>query len=189
MYLDATIAMIIYTIVTAAFYLLGAAVLHNRSVIPEGNQVIETLALIYTQSLGPGAKTIYLVGAFFVLFSSVFATLAAWTRVFPDIFGQMGWINFFDVQKRKKIVSWLAWIIPMIWATTYLFIKLPVIMIVSGGIVGSVLLFVIVFAAIQFRNKRVQFLPSGILYTIIFVISILSIISVGIYGVVQFFSK
>ena len=189
MYLDAFFAMIIYTIVTAAFYLLGAAVLHGNSIIPEGNQVIETLALIYTKSLGPGAKTIYLVGAFFVLFSSVFASLAAWTRIFPDIFGQMGWINFFDVQRRKKIVSWLSWIIPMIWAITYLFIKLPVFMIISGGIVGSVLLFVIVFAAIHFRNKRMQFLPSGIFYNIIFMISILSIISIGVYGLVQLFSN
>ena len=181
--------MIIYTLVTAAFYLLGAAVLHGRSVIPEGNGVIETLALIYTQSLGPGAKTLYLGGAFFVLFSSVFASLASWTRVFPDIFGQMGWMNFFDKQKRKKVVSWLAWIIPMIWAIAYLFINLPVLMIISGGIVGSVLLFVIVYAAIQFRNKRVQFFPSGILYNTAFAISILSIIIVGVYGLVQLFSK
>jgi hypothetical protein len=180
--------MIIYTIVTAAFYLLGAAVLHGRSIVPEGNQVIETLALIYTQSLGPGAKTIYLIGAFFVLFSSVFASLAAWTRIFPDIFGQMGWINFFDVQKRKKVVSWLAWTIPLVWAIMYFFINLPVFMIISGGIVGSVLLFVIVFAAIQFRNKRMQFLPSGIFYNIIFLISILSIISIGVYGLIQLFS-
>jgi Mn2+/Fe2+ NRAMP family transporter len=189
MYLDAIVAMIIYTIVTAAFYLLGAAVLHGSSVIPEGNDVIETLALIYTQSLGPGAKTLYLAGAFFVLFSSVFASLAAWTRIFPDIFGQMGWINFFNIQQRKKLVSWLAWIIPLIWAVTYLFINLPVIMIIFGGIVGSVLLFVIVFAAILFRNRRVQFMPSGILYNAAFVISIISIFIVGVYGLVQLFSK
>jgi hypothetical protein len=93
MYLDATVAMIIYTSVTAAFYLLGAAVLHEENVVPEGNQVIETLALMYTQTIGPGARTIYLVGAFFVLFSSVFASLAAWTRLFPDIFHQLGWIQ------------------------------------------------------------------------------------------------
>lgn len=189
MYLDAIVAMIIYTIVTAAFFLLGAAVLHGKSVIPEGNGVIEALALIYTQSLGPGAKIIYLVGAFFVLFSSVFASLAAWTRIFPDIFGQMGWINFFDLQKRKRVVSWFAWIIPLVWALMYLFINLPVIMIVSGGIVGSVLLFVIVYAAIQFRSRRAEFMPSGIFYNTAFVISVLSIISIGIYGLVQLFSK
>ncbi len=36
MYIDAFLAMIIYTLVTAAFFLLGAAVLHGRSVIPGG---------------------------------------------------------------------------------------------------------------------------------------------------------
>lgn len=188
MYLDAIVAMTIYTIVTAAFYLLGAAILHGRSVIPQGNEVIETLALIYTQSLGEGAKTVYLVGAFFALFSSVFASLGAWTRIFPDIFGQMGWINFFDLQQRKKIVSWLAWIIPLIWAMMFLFIKLPVVMIISGGIVGSVLLFVIVLAAVQFYRRRTQVMPSGIAYKIAFAASVLSIIIVGIYGLVQLFS-
>ena len=53
MYLDAIFAMIIYTLVTAAFFLLGAAVLHGRTEIPEGNGIIETLALIYTKSLAP----------------------------------------------------------------------------------------------------------------------------------------
>lgn len=189
MNLDAIFAMIIYTIVTAAFYLLGAAVLHNRNVIPEGNKVIETLALIYTQSLGPGARILYLVGAFFVLFSSVFASLAAWTRIFPDIFAQLGWINFFDLDKRKKLMSWLAWIIPLVWSMMYLFIKLPVMMIISGGIVGSFLLFVVVFAAVYFRKSRTHFMPSGILYNTAFVISVLSIISIGVYGLVQLFSK
>lgn len=188
MYLDATVAMIIYTTVTAAFYLLGAAILHGATIIPAGNEVIETLALIYTQSLGPGAKLVYLVGAFFVLFSSVFATLAAWTRLFPDIFGQLGWLNFFDLGQRRKTVGWLAWIIPSVWALIYFFINLPMLMILSGGIVGSVMLFVIVFAAVHFRNKRVQLIPSGIFYNTAFLISVLSIIGVAVYGLVQLFS-
>ncbi|HJS56394.1 MAG TPA: Nramp family divalent metal transporter [Chitinophagaceae bacterium] len=188
MYLDATAAMLIYTTVTAAFYLLGAAILHNRTIIPHGNGVIETLALIYTQSLGAGAKITYLVGAFFVLFSSVFVSLAAWTRLYSDIFGQMKWINFFNLQQRKRTVSWLAWIIPCLWAIVYFFINLPVLMILFGGIVGSVLLFVVVYAAIHFRKNRIRYLPSGIFYNIAFTISVLSIIGVGIYGLFQLFS-
>jgi manganese transport protein len=188
MYLDATVAMIIYTSVTAAFYLLGAAILHGTTIIPQGNGVIETIALIYTQSLGPGAKLIYLVGAFFVLFSSVFATLAAWTRLFSDMAGQLGWINFFDVAQRKKAVKLLAWVIPCLWAIMYFSINLPVLMILSGGIVGSVLLFVVVFAAIHFYKKRVEYIPSGLFYKTAFVMSVLSIICVGIYGLIQIFS-
>jgi manganese transport protein len=183
MYLDALVAMAIYTAVTAAFYLLGAAILHNRGVIPEGNQLIETVALIYTESLGPGVRIIYLVGAFFVLFSSLFATLAAWTRMYPDIFGQLGWIDFTNVKQRSTLIAVLAWIIPLVWAATYLFIKLPVVMILFGGAVGSVMLFLVAYAAICMKYSRDQFMGTGIGYNVAFWISILAILGIGCYGV------
>ena len=182
MYLDAVVAMIIYTLVTAAFYLLGAAILHHREMVPQGNELIETVALIYTESLGPGVKTVYLVGAFFVLYSSLFAALAAWTRMYSNIFGQMGWIDFFNVKQRSKVIAILAWLLPFIWASVYLFINLPVVMILSGGIVGSVMLFVIVFAVLNFRYKNFQSSPPSIGYDLALWVSIVSIIGVGVYG-------
>lgn len=183
MYLDASVAMIIYTSVTAAFYLLGAAILHQRSVVPEGNQLIETVALIYTESLGPGIKTAYLVGAFFVLYSSLFASLAAWTRMYSNIFGQLGWIDFFDLKQRNKVIAILAWTLPFIWASIYFFINLPVVMILSGGIVGSVMLFVIVFAVLNFRYRNFQSSSPSLVYDLALWISVVSIVGVGIYGI------
>jgi hypothetical protein len=187
MYLDAIVAMIIYTSVTAAFYLLGAAVLHDRGVIPEGNQLIETVALIYTESLGQGIRTAYLVGAFFVLYSSLFATLAAWTRIYPDIFGQLGWIDFNDVLRRKKVISTLAWIIPLAWAGTFLYINLPVVMILFGGVVGSVMLFLVVFAGIHIKYAVPNVTPPSRFYNMAFWISVVSICFVGAYGIVKLF--
>lgn len=184
MYLDAVVAMIIYTSVTAAFYLLGAAVLHNRGVVPGGNQLIETVAIIYTESLGPGVRNIYLIGAFFVLFSSVFASLAAWTRMYSDIFGQLGWLDFTDERRRRRVIAALSWLFPAIWALTYMFMELPVFMILFGGAVGSVMLFLIVFAAIHIRYAREARLQSGgRLYEVAFWTSTLSILLVGVYGV------
>jgi Mn2+/Fe2+ NRAMP family transporter len=187
MYLDATLAMIIYTTVTAAFYLLGAAVLHTKGIAPEGNQVIESVAFIYTETLGPGIRTVYLVGAFFVLYSSLFASLAAWTRMYPDIFGQMGWIDFRNTQKRKGLIAILAWTIPVIWACTYLFVELPVTMILFGGVVGSVLLFIVGYAAIDFRYNRNQVFTVSTRYDIALWISLISIVFVGVYGIVSVF--
>lgn len=183
MHLDAIVAMLIYTVVTAAFYLLGAAILHDHGVVPEGNDLIATVSLIYTETLGSGVRNVYLVGAFFVLYSSVFASLAAWTRMYADIFGQLGWIDFSDMERRKRVIAILAWIFPAAWALTYLFIELPVFMILFGGVVGSVLLFILVFAVIHAKYFRSQAVRSGILYDIAFWISILAIIGVGIYGV------
>src|SRR5688500_8869170 len=152
--------MIIYTSVTAAFYLLGSAVLHNRGIIPEGNQLIETVALIYTESLGPGVRNAYLIGAFFVLFSSLFASLAAWTRMYADIFGQLSWIDFSNIKQRSAVIAALAWFFPTAWTLTYLFIELPVVMILFGGAVGSIMLFLIVFAALHIKYYREQIINS-----------------------------
>src|SRR5690606_3265162 len=183
MHLDAVVAMLIYTAVTAAFYLLGAAVLHGHGVIPEGNKLIETVSLIYTETLGSGIRNAYLIGAFFVLFSSLFASLAAWTRMYADIFGQLGWIDFTATAQRKKVIAILAWLFPAAWSLAYMFIELPVFMILFGGVVGSILLFILVFAVIHAKYFRHQAIKASLFYDIAFWISILSIIGVGIYGV------
>ncbi|MEI9919302.1 MAG: Nramp family divalent metal transporter [Bacteroidota bacterium] len=189
MFLDATVAMIIYTAVTVAFYLLGAAVLYQKGEVPVGNEVIEALAVIYTVSLGPGIKTVYLIGGFFVLFGAVFSTAGAWSRIFPDIFGQLGWLQFNDLDKRRKVIKFLAVLFPACWVVTFLFIQLPVLMVLFGGLIGSLMLFVVMIGAIHFKYGQVQLLPSGSLYTTTFWISIVSIFIVGAYGVVRVISE
>lgn len=186
MKLDALIAMGVYTTVTAAFYLLGAAILHAQGDIPQGYAMVETLSTMYTESLGPHAKTAFLIGAFITLFSTLFAALAAWTRQISDIFGQIGWINFNDYVVRKKTIAILAWVIPLLWAALFIYIKLPVLMVITGGIVGSFLLFLVVYAVLHFRYKRIHpFFKPGIFYDLVLWISILSIIAVGILGILK----
>jgi len=188
MQLDAIVAMVIYTVVTAAFYLLGASILYGQKEIPEGNELINSLALIYTQSLGSEARLAYLAGAFFVLYSSVFATLAYWSRLFPDIFGQLGWINPESITDRKKWVAILAWLFPCLWVIAYLFVEMPTFMILSGGAVGSILLLIVVFAAINFRSQN-KFLKiaSGPVSEIMFWLSVASIASISMYGIFKLF--
>ena len=188
MYLDAIVAMVIYTIVTATFYLLGASILYGNQAIPSGNQLIETLANIYTQTLGENARLAYITGAFFVLFSSVFATLAYWTRLFPDIFGELGWIKWEDLKTRNKWVAVLAWTLPILWAMAFAFVNLPSFMVLFGGVVGSVLLIVVVYAAVCFRfENNTLNLASGAFSTILFWLSVLSIGLVSVYGIVKLF--
>ena len=51
MYLDAFLAMVVYTLMTVAFYLLGAAILHRQGLVPEGYEMISTLSRMYTDSM------------------------------------------------------------------------------------------------------------------------------------------
>lgn len=184
MYLDALLAMVIYTMMTAAFYLLGAAILHRQGLLPEGMELVETLSRLYTQSLGPWAGTLFLVGAFVVLFSTLFGALAIWTRLFSDAFGQIGWLDFKDVGERHKAIALLAWSIPLIWATLFLVFKAPVIMVIIGGVATTVILLIVVFAVLHFRYRRLpEALRPSVFYDVAFWISVIAILMVGFYGV------
>lgn len=183
MKLDAVIAMIIYTLVTAAFYLLGASILYGKDNLPEGTDLIVALAKIYTTSLGDGAEIIYLIGGFFALYSSVFATLAYWTRLFPDIFYSLGWIEKGQV---PGVIRILAFAFPSAWIMMYWVVQLPGILVLLGGLIGSVLLLVTLFIGIRFREKNSQLgFGKGTLSKLFFWISVSAILGVSVYGIAQ----
>jgi Mn2+/Fe2+ NRAMP family transporter len=188
MYMDAFLSMIVYTIVTAAFFLLGASILYERGDLPEGYQMIETLSRIYTESVGPTAKNIFLAGSFVVLFSTLFAALAIRTRVFSDLFGVVGWIDFRNVRIRMRTIRILAVVFPVLWTIAFLLIKLPVLMVTIGGIATFVMLFIVVGAGIWFRfGPWEKVLPPGRIYKFFLLISCLAIILVGVYGIIKLF--
>jgi len=188
MYMDAFLSMVVYTIVTAAFFLLGASILYERGELPEGYQMIETLSRIYTESVGPTAKNIFLGGSFVVLFSTLFAALAIRTRVFSDLFGVVGWIDFSSVRIRMRTIRILALVFPVLWTIAFLLIKLPLLMVTIGGIATFVMLFIVVIAGLWFRfGPGEKLVPPGRIYKIFLLISCAAIFMVGIYGIIQLF--
>ena len=68
----------------------------------------------------------------------------------------------------------------------FLTFQRPVLMVLTGGIVGSLLLLLVVYAVIQFRYKRLHkaFKP-GKWYDLALWISILAIVAIGISGIVK----
>lgn len=188
MYWDAGLSMLVYTTMTAAFYILGASVLHSQNKVPEGYQMIETLSSMYTHTLGSGARNIFLACALVVLFSTLFSALASWTRIFADTFSQLGFYNFYDTAKRKKVIAILAWIFPILWSLLFIFVQLPVAMVIIGGFFTSVLLLVVVFAAVHFRYVRLkEALKPSVIYDIALWVSIAAIMIAGLYSILKFF--
>ena len=153
MYIDSLISLVVYTVVTAAFYLLGAAVLHNRGEIPKGYAMVETLSGMYTNTLGPWAMYIFLLGAFVVLFSTFFAVIASWSRQYADAFGCVGWLDYFNEEKRRRFLILYAWIAPVFMALFFIFMKNPVLMVVFGGIGTAAILLFVLFAAYWYRYR------------------------------------
>jgi manganese transport protein len=186
MYKDALLSMAVYTIVTAAFYVLGAAVLHGRGEVPEGIDMVKTLSRMYTETLGGWANGIFLAGAVVVLFSTLFAALAAWSRQFADAFGRLGLIDFFNPGHRRRFIAVFAWISPLIWCALFLTMQKPVLMVILGGIATFVMLLPVCFAALHFRYRRLPAeLRSSRAYDLWLWVSILAIMAVGIYGLYQ----
>lgn len=164
MYWDAVLAMIAYTLMTVMFYLLGAAILNRQGLAPEGTALIATLGNMYTESLGAWAKQVFVVGAIVVLYSTLFAALAAWTRLFADAFGRIGLLDYQEKNSRKVAIAILAWLLPAIWAILFLVMENPAFMVIIGGLATVVILLIVVYAALHFRYKRLdpRLLPSKI---------------------------
>lgn len=187
MYWDAILAMICYTAVTGMFYLLGAAVLHRRGAVPERDQLISELGTMYTVSIGPGAKLIFVLGAVVVLYSTMFAALAAWTRLYSDAFGQIGLFDFRDPTVRRRAIKIAAWVFPFSWVLLYLFLKAPAMMVLFGGVTTVVILLIVVFAALFFRYRRLdpRLRPSKI-YDVALWCSAIAILAVALLGLSDF---
>jgi manganese transport protein len=154
--------------------------------VPEGDTLIESLATMYTESLGPWARDIFLLGGFLVLFSTLFSGLAAWTRQFSDVFHQFGLIDFYSESSRRKSIAVIAWVMPFLWATLFLYLQAPGAMVIIGGLATYAMLFVVVFAALYFRYRRLDAaLRPSRLYDAMLWLSSLAIGLVGCYGLVQ----
>ena len=187
MYIDAIFAMLVYTVVTVAFFLLGSALLHGKGDFEGGGKnFLENLSNLYTVTLGNWAEPFFYFGAFVVLFSTAFSALGAWTRQFTDAFGRIGILNFDDYKSRRNWFAILAVGIPAIWAGVFLLFESPVWMVVVGGVATSIILLVVLFAAIVFKAQRKNSkIKTGKVYEIAFWLSSAMILFVGIWTVLS----
>ena len=182
MVFDAILSMVAYTAMTVMFYLLGAAILHRQGLVPEGNELINVLSNLYTASLGNWARVVFLFGAVVVLYSTLLAALAAWTRMFSDAFSRLGMYRFEDLKARRFSIGILAWIIPALWAALFLYFEAPAAMVIIGGLATVGILLIVVFAALLFRYQQLdKRLKPNALYDVALWVSSFAIVLVAAY--------
>ena len=71
-------------------FLLGASVLSTLQVVPKGIDVVDQVSLIFTETLGPTAKSIFMVGAFCTLLSTLLVFAASSGRIGADFIHLLG---------------------------------------------------------------------------------------------------
>ncbi len=154
MMIDAVISMIVFTIATASFYILGAAVLHSQTELADGNKFILQLSSIFTDVIGPSAKTAFMVCSFTVLFSTIFANIAGFSRMWTDFFSICGIIDGGDPKQNQTSVFIVAWVFPVLSGTIYVLLQKPLLLVIFMGVVNSLFLIVVAYQTISSRYWR-----------------------------------
>lgn len=159
---DVLFSMVIYTFATVAFYFLGAGVLKGMGLIPEGSEMVQVLSSIYTETLGGWSLGLFMVGAFTVLYSTVFASTAANCRVWADFIGMLGVYDRSNYDLRLRAIRTFVVLLLVVPCLFFMWIREPVLMVKIGGIAQAIMLPIIGGFALYLRYKR---MPRNILPT------------------------
>ncbi len=149
---DAWVSMVIYTGATVAFYLLGAAVLNAQDLSVENTDLIPTLSAMYSESFGVPGLWIFLVGAFIVLFSTVFIHTAGATRLTVDALRLFGLIHIDDETRRRSWIKVASVAIPAVYFFFYAAIGSPVSLVLVGAIAQALMLPLLCFGALYYLH-------------------------------------
>ena len=153
---DVWLCMIIYTLATLAFFFLGAAVLHAQGLVPEGFGTVQILSGMYTETLGNWAFYLFAVGAFVVLFSTYFVTIVGQSRMLADALSVLGFVTYARPRDRQRAVRTIGVLLPLIYLVLYVLWSAPVTMVIIGGLMQTILLPAIGWAALYFSRTTAR---------------------------------
>ncbi len=136
---DVWLTLLILTLATVPFYLLGAGVLHATGARPEGLETIEVLAGMFTGTLGGWSILLFAVGAFCILFSTTLSAVGAGGRVFPDYIVEFGFIKRTQIHRRQWTRGYVI-VIPIIAFCLDLGFQNPVILVMISASFAAITL-------------------------------------------------
>jgi Mn2+/Fe2+ NRAMP family transporter len=152
MQLDAWGSMIVYTTVTICFYLLGAATLGRLGLRPGGGEMVRTLGAMYAPVFGDWARGVFLIGAFAVLYSTLFVAAAGNARMVVDGLILSGRLPA-DEASRATWSKRLSVVWPLAALILALIIREPVGMVLASGIAQAIMLAALGVAVLFFRHR------------------------------------
>ena len=188
MKLDAWVSWFIYTISTAAFYILGAAVLAPQGLEPEGNEVMTTIAGIFSSTVGRWGAVLFLVGAGLALFKTIIANVPSLGRQIGNTLAVFGAFDWDDQAQRDRWMRVIMIVLPIVWGALGFFVSSPLILVIIAGILNAVFLMGVAVATLYLsRTQTDARVQDGPFFFVMLVISAVSIVGVGVVGLVNLF--
>ena len=188
MKLDAWVAWFVYTISTAAFYILGAAVLHPQGIVPAGDEVMTTISSIFSTQVGQWGAVVFLIGAGVALFKTIIANVPGLGRQVANTLAVFGAFDWNNQKQRDRWMRAIMIVLPIIWGLFGTIVSSPLALVVLAGILNSVFLIGVAAATVYLSHRQTDpLVKDGKFFTIMLVLSAMAIFSVGILGLVNIF--
>jgi Mn2+/Fe2+ NRAMP family transporter len=182
---DAWVSCLIYTSATLAFYLLGAAVLHAKGLDVTNADMIPVLSQMYQETFGAWSLWLFLIGAFAVLYSTVFVATASNARLLVDALAVFRVKTYATDAERQRDVRWLCVLVPAAWVALYLIWGSPVTLVFIGAVAQGLMIPFLALAALWLNYRRNDpALRSGMAWRACLWISAAAMTAVGVYQVV-----
>jgi manganese transport protein len=182
MKVDAWLSMVVYTAGTLGFYVLGAAILNRQGLTVGDDGAITTLATIYAQTMGTGGLYLFYVGAFMVLYSTLFVSSASNARLFADVGGLAGVFRYRSAEDRMRVVRIAVFAIPILVMLIYVQFESLVTLVLIGGVAQAMMLPFLAGGALYFHHLHI---PRGLrasrLGTILLWVAFVGMTAVGMF--------
>lgn len=186
---DVSLATLLATVVTVAFFLLGCAVLYRQK-IPQGLNVVQEIGQVYVETYGPWSLKVFNIGAFCTLASTLIVATAASGRMVSDLLGSLGVIDRSDaaVARRVHQIAQPIWLVAML--LTYLGLNAleitPAKIVIfghflSGGFAMPLILFGICWMAFH-TDRRVRM---KIATAVLLILTSVMILACSVFGVLH----
>ena len=151
---DAALSLVLYTSITVAFYLLGAAVLHARGLAVGNEDLLHVLSQMFRESFGAWSTVVFLIGAFFVLYSTYFGATAANARLLVDAAALFGVTRYRSEATRLRAIRIASVALSFASAAVFLLWAQPVTLVLIGATGQALMLPFLGMAAVWFRRER-----------------------------------
>ncbi|WP_394215707.1 Nramp family divalent metal transporter [Brachybacterium vulturis] len=188
MKVDAWVSWVIYTVSTAAFYILGAAVLHPQGLIPEGNDVMLTISSIFDSAVGRWGGALFLVGAGLALFKTIIANVPSLGRQVGHSLAIFGAYDWNDQHSRIRWQRIIMIILPIVWGILGTAVSSPLALVIIAGILNAIYLIGVAVATLYLSSTQTDpRIRDGAPTIVLLWLSAIAIAFVGIYGLINSF--
>tara|TARA_B100000963_G_scaffold217544_1_gene189713 strand:- start:1168 stop:2022 length:855 start_codon:yes stop_codon:yes gene_type:complete len=193
---DVWVTIFFITIGTLPFFFLGAGVLHTLPQLQESLatqsfwdvDIISTLQNMFSLVLGDWAKWLFIILAFFILYSTLLSGTAAFTRTITDYLISMGFI-LEEENTRKKLIKAIAFLVPFLSGIFYFLLPNPITLLLIAGIWAAMGLPIVNIGAIYLSNKLSKELQPNSFIKVILWLSFLFQISIAALIVIDISSN